>query len=190
MSEFEMKTLYALPINTIQALDSIGTFQGYASTPDKDKAKDVILKGSFAETLAYWKKEHKGFPNIYDEHNRHHFIGTCKSLYEDDKGLYVEGLLFVNDIPKAKEVYQSLKAGLKSCLSIGFYVKKSFLENGVRYIQKVDLVEISIVSNPCNSRAQIHEFKRDHDPTNHKDPDPTNRNVLTEIRKLTARLKA
>ena len=181
MSEFEMKTLHAFPMNALRPLDDVRTFRGYASTSDADKAGDVILPGAFSHTLAYWKKEHKGFPNIYDEHHRHHFIGTCKSLYEDHKGLYLEGVLFVEDIPKAKEVYESIKSGLKCCLSIGFYVRKSLLEQGIRYIQTLDLVEISIVTTPCNPKAQIHEFKRDHDPTHQK--------ILHQISQLMGRFK-
>jgi HK97 family phage prohead protease len=190
MSTFEMKTVHTLPINRIKAWDGVGNFFGYASTfGNTDKANDVIVKGAFSETLQSWKKKHKGFPNIYDEHNRYHCLGTCKTLEEDDTGLSVEGILFTQYIEKAREAYECLRSGLKHSLSIGFYVKKSFMNHGVRYIEKIDLLEVSIVTNPCNAKAQIHAFKRDHDPTSQQAHDGDSEKLLHGIRQLTKRLK-
>ncbi len=189
MSEFEMKTVHTLPIHRIKALDDAGTFSGYASTfGNTDKANDVIVKGAFSESLDSWKKKHKGFPNIYDEHHRYHCLGTCTTLEEDDTGLSVEGILFIQHIEKAREVHQLWRSGLKHSLSIGFYVKKSFMNHGVRHIEKIDLLEISIVTNPCNEKAQIHTFKRDHDPTSQQGYDRDEK-LLQGIRQLTKRLK-
>lgn len=165
MMPLECKTLVALNIKTIEPLREKGMFRGYASTPSVDKIKDVIVSGAFAHTLKKWEKEKKGLPNIYEEHDRNHFIGTCKKLREDAKGLYIEGKLFIDDIPRAQDVYAALVKGDKCGLSIGFHVKNYTLEGGVRKIQHLDLVEISIVNYPCNGEAKIHEFKTDHDPT-------------------------
>ncbi len=190
MSAFEMKTVHTLPINRIKALDDVGTFFGYASTfGNIDKANDVIVKGAFSESLDSWKKKHKGLPNIYDEHNRYHCLGTCKTLEEDDTGLSVEGILFTQYIEKAREIHQLWRSGMKHSLSIGFYVKKSSMEHGVRYIEKIDLLEVSIVTNPCNAKAQIHTFKRDHDPTSQQGHDRDSQKLLQEIHQLTKRLK-
>jgi len=178
MSDFEMKTLYSLPMNTVSPLKESGTFRGYASTTTLDKSQDIIEPGAFSKTLQYWQKRKNAYPNICAEHDRDHFIGTCTKLYEDHKGLYMEGKLFIEYIPKAQEVYDALISGKKRGLSIGFYVKKSSTEGRVRRIQQLDLVEISIVSHPCNQEAHIHEFKRDHDPTHD--------NTLAQIRRLIA----
>jgi phage head maturation protease len=78
---------------------------------------------------------------------------------------------------------------MKHSLSIGFYVKKSSMEHGVRYIEKIDLLEVSIVTNPCNAKAQIHTFKRDHDPTSQQGHDRDSQKLLQEIHQLTKRLK-
>ena len=189
MSEFEMKTVHTLPIHRIKALDDVGTFSGYASTfGNTDKANDVIVKGAFSESLDSWKKKHKGFPNIYDEHNRYHCLGICKTLEEDETGLSMQGTLFIQYIEKAREVYRALQSGLKHSLSIGFYVKKSSMNHGVRHIEKIDLLEVSIVTNPCNTQAQIHTFKRDHDPTCQQDNDRDEK-LLQGISQLTKRLK-
>jgi len=189
MSPFEMKTVHTLPIHRIKTLDDVGAFFGYASTfGNTDKANDVIVKGAFSQSLDSWKTQHKGFPNIYDEHNRYHCLGICKALEEDDVGLSMHGLLFTQHIEKAREVHQLWQSGLKHSLSIGFYVQKSSMAHGVRYIEKINLLEISIVTNPCNAQAQIHTFKRDHDPTGQQGHDRDSQQLLQGIRQLTKRL--
>jgi HK97 family phage prohead protease len=165
MNTMETKKLYALDIKNINPLKEPGTFRGYASTNSLDKINDRVAFGAFAETLDQWKNKKNGLPNIYEEHDRNHFIGTCKVLKEDAVGLYIEGKLFVDDIPKAHQVYQALLKGEKCGLSIGFYVVSAVSMDGIRTIKKLDLVEISIVTYPCNPEAKIHEFKTDHDPT-------------------------
>jgi hypothetical protein len=165
MTHLECKTLYTLDIKGIEPLAEKGMFRGYASTPSMDKIKDIVLSGAFENTLQKWEKDKEGLPNIYEEHDRNHFIGTCKKLSEDAKGLYMEGKLFIEDIPRARHVYNALVGGSKYGLSIGFHVKKYALEKGVRLIKQLDLVEISIVNYPCNAEAKIYEFKTDHDPT-------------------------
>lgn len=166
----ECKKILALPLGDLTPLQQPGTLRGYASTRHMDKVKDIILPGAFTQTLAHWQREKKGFPNIYEEHDPHHFIGTCKILREDKGGLYLEGKLFIEDIPRAQKVYEDLIKGQKGGLSIGFYVRQSHLQGGVRHIQSLDLVEISIVAHPCNGEAKIHEVKGVHDPTAPKDP--------------------
>jgi HK97 family phage prohead protease len=165
MKTMEMKKLYAFTIKNIHPLKEKGTFRGYASTTTLDKTNDVVALGAFSETLRQWKVKKNGFPNIYEEHDPHHFIGTCKDLQEDGSGLYIEGKLFIDDIPRANHVYQALIKGEKCGLSIGFYVVSAVNQGGVRTITKLDLVEVSIVTYPCNGEAKIHEFKTDHDPT-------------------------
>ncbi len=83
------------------------------------------------------------------------------SLKEDDTGLYVEGALLKDAVRQAAESYALMKAGAVSGLSIGYYVRASSFDEktGIRTLQKVDLVEISLVTFPANDEARIDAVK-------------------------------
>ncbi|WP_258292520.1 HK97 family phage prohead protease, partial [Escherichia marmotae] len=76
------------------------------------------------------------------------------------KGLYVEGKLLIDDVPRAKSTHALLKAGAIDGLSIGYSTKKANQQtNGVRELVEVDLSEISIVTQPANERSLITSVK-------------------------------
>lgn len=153
------------PLCPTTHLSERGMFWGYASTSSVDHAGDRIAKGAFSHTIHQWKTHHQRWPHLYEEHDPDRLIGTCKTLKETDKGLYVVGKLFLDDIPTANTVYEQMLSGSQCGLSIGFYVLKSRNISGYRLISQLDLREISVVQKPCNPEAQVHECKNDHDPT-------------------------
>jgi hypothetical protein len=63
------------------------------------------------------------------------------------------------DTPRVEEIRQKLKQGHINKMSIGFFIEaQSFIEQDgreYRVIEKADLIEISVVPIPANSRAEI-----------------------------------
>ena len=59
-------------------------------------------KGAFIGSLNDWQAKGK-MPPILWQHDRGQVIGVWTKLYEDDKGLFGEGKLLIDDVAKAKE---------------------------------------------------------------------------------------
>lgn len=138
-----------------------GTFQGYASIfGNTDNANDVVMKGAFKKTLADAKRNGSNPPMLW-QHDKYAPIGKWSSMIEDDKGLLVSGELFINDIAKAREAYSLMKANVITGLSIGYRTKQSGRDatTGARLLKEVDLLEVSIVTFPCNEAARINSVK-------------------------------
>jgi HK97 family phage prohead protease len=114
-------------------------FYGYASIfKVKDLNNDIILAESFDEEDLNPNK----IPFLY-EHYPEYKIGSISKILQNNKGLYVEGKI-------EKEFIQSSVFGL----SIGYIpIFKMKAYNGIRYISKLKLFEISMVKNPANKKA-------------------------------------
>jgi hypothetical protein len=80
---------------------------------------------------------------------------------EDEKGLYLEGRLLIEDVVQAREAHALLKAGAVNGLSIGYYViADSWNEKDrVRSLSELDLQETSIVTFPANDDARVDSVK-------------------------------
>lgn len=130
-----------------------GTFAGYASVFDVvDQQKDVVLRGAFTHTIAQRKHEIK----LLWQHQPDEPIGVIEQIFEDARGLYMQGKLLVG-ITKAREALLLLKAGAVTGLSIGYSPVRYKIdpETGVRKIAEVKLWEISLVTFPANPQAQV-----------------------------------
>ena len=144
----------------IKAVQEDGFFSGYGAVfGNIDWYNDVILPGAFTASLAKWRAKNK-MPPVLWNHNDSEPIGVYTNIYEDEKGLFVEGKLLVDDVPRAKSIHALLKAGAIDGLSIGYSTKKANQQgNGVRELVEVDLGEISIVTQPANERSVITSVK-------------------------------
>lgn len=137
----------------VKSLDAAGRFAGYASIFDVvDSQKDIILRGAFAETLKGRISEIK----MLWQHQQNEPIGVFERIFEDARGLYVEGKLLL-DVVRAREAYALLKEGVVSGLSIGYSPINYRLheKTGVRLLSAVELWEISLVTFPANEAAKI-----------------------------------
>jgi HK97 family phage prohead protease len=87
-------------------------------------------------------------------------LGAWKTIREDARGLYVEGLLSPG-VARAQEVHMLMKAGALDGLSIGFQTVKARTDGktGVRRILEADLWEISIVTFPMLPSARVSNVK-------------------------------
>lgn len=133
-----------------------GYFKGYAITwGNIDRAREVAVKGCFAESL----KENPRVKMQW-QHDYADLIGSYTKLEEDDTGLYCEGRINLATA-RGKEAYALLKAGDIDGLSIGYEVIEDRYDSvdNIRYLEKLNLYEISLVSVPCNPQAQVIDVK-------------------------------
>ena len=139
-------------------MGDFGIFEGYASVFDGiDSYNDSIVKGAYTDTLANRDRP----VAMYFNHSSFRSdmpatIGKWMSMEEDSRGLYVKGQLSLGH-PTADAIYASMRNETIDGLSIGFKMPQGGYEmrDGIRYLRKIDLVEISVVDNPADNAARI-----------------------------------
>lgn len=142
-----------------------GVFSGYASKYNgTDSYGDTILPGAYAKVAA----KAKNIPIFLNHASWEVPIGKYTKVEDRPNGLYVEGELTLS-IQKAHEVYDALKAGSMSGLSVGIMLSKKDYDlvddsdpwSG-RVIKNVsELREISVCTFPADSKARINAVKTD-----------------------------
>lgn len=145
----------------IKAVQEDGFFSGYGAVfGNIDWYNDVILPGAFKNTLSSWGSKGK-FPPVLWNHSTNEPIGVYTKMVEDERGLYVEGRLLIDDVPKAKSTHALLKAGAIDGMSIGYRtIKSSYNEvTDIRELIELDLDEISIVTTPANDQSLVTSVK-------------------------------
>ena len=145
----------------IKAVSDDGLFSGYASVFDNvDSYGDIVRKGAFVESIGEWESKGK-MPPILWNHDPSDPIGIYTKMQEDDKGLYVEGKLLIDDVPRAKQTHALMKAGVIDGLSIGYRVKEYLynVDEEVTDLIKLSLREVSIVTFPANPETRIEAVK-------------------------------
>lgn len=131
------------------------TFEGYASTfGNVDYGDDVIVKGAFIESL----KENSQVPILW-QHQMSNPIGVSIQLIEDDKGLFIKGRLPRDDRDVSGKVIPQMKVGSIKEMSIGFFTEESDMIDSIRYIKKIMLYEVSLVTKAMNNKAKVENFK-------------------------------
>lgn len=133
-----------------------GTFRGYASKFNGiDAYGDTILPGAYDKVLA----EGGMVPVFFNHESTDLPIGKYTKLSANSQGLYVEGVLAL-DLPRARDVYAALKAGIVTGLSVGIGIAdddwEPSAETGGKIIKNVSLLrEISICTFPADDRARV-----------------------------------
>ncbi len=143
---------------TLSGVTGEGRFSGYASIfGEVDLGKDAIEPGAFSQSLA---RRGAGGVRMLFQHDPSEPLGAWKTIREDARGLYVEGMLSPG-VARAKEVHMLMKAGALDGLSIGFQTVKARTDGktGVRRILEADLWEISIVTFPMLPSARVSNVK-------------------------------
>ena len=121
-------------------------FAGYAAVFDRpDKGGDIIRKGAFAKAL-----ERPGEVPLLWQHEAGAVIGRIEHLSEDKRGLRV--IASVGDARTSR----LLGSGKVDGLSFGYRVREAKSRVGVRELVELDLVEVSLVANPMQSKARVH----------------------------------
>lgn len=146
----------------LKALNSDGTFEGYASTfGNIDSYDDTVEAGAFAKSIA------EKTPALLWQHKADEVIGTIIEMKEDEVGLFVKGRLLVDAIQRAKEVYELLKAKAIKSMSIGYRANayefrkspKAHYGDEIRVLKEIDLLDISLVTFPADKHAKVMSVK-------------------------------
>jgi HK97 family phage prohead protease len=121
-------------------------FAGYAAVFGRaDKGGDVIRKGAFLRTL-----QRAGEVPLLWQHKAGTVIGRIEHLSEDQRGLRV--IASVGDVRASR----LLGDGKVDGLSFGYRVREAKSAGGLRELIDLDLVEVSLVVNPMQSKARVH----------------------------------
>lgn len=145
----------------LKSLTDKGGFSGYGSVFNVvDKGGDIVAPGAFAESLAAWAKSGRAVPVLW-QHNTDEPIGAWTGLKEDDHGLLGDAQLWLDEAPYARLAHKGMTTKAITGLSIGYRVKKYSInkDTNVYTLEKLDLVEISVVTNPMNDDARVDSVK-------------------------------
>lgn len=134
--------------------------EGFASTPDLDRYRDIVEPKAFEEAIEMYMKN----PVILYQHDGNKPVGVATAAKITGKGFWIRASI------KDEDTKTKILDGRMRAFSIGYLALESALqhEDGspfnaekdsiwdpemVRVIKKLDLVEVSIVSTPANGNA-------------------------------------
>ena len=132
-----------------------GYFEGYGSVFGAvDSYREVVEKGAFADSLK------KKMPKLLIQHSSWMVGGKFLEAREDDKGLWLRGRLNLK-VQHAREAYELIKDDSFSGMSIGFNTIEERFDkaSGITYLEKLDLWEVSLVTFPANTLANVERVK-------------------------------
>ncbi len=120
--------------------------KGYANTITKDRAGDVILSEAWTTSNAL--KNFMKNPIMLFGHNHSRPIGKILDLVPTESGLMVEGEVSSADL----QIYSLIRDEVLKTFSVGFYIKDAEWDDMTEtfIIKDLELLEISVVSVPCN----------------------------------------
>lgn len=150
----------AVPLE-LKELDDSGTFTGYGSVFSvTDYGNDVVEPGAFEASIKAWKNSGRAVPALW-QHKTDEPIGTWTELSEDDHGLLGKAELWLDESPYARIAHKGMQTKAITGLSIGYRVKRESFDrkNGVNRLHELELVEISVVTNPMNDFARVSAVK-------------------------------
>lgn len=148
-----------------------GIIKGYGSTfgGKPDSYGDIIIEGSFLSSLSKGGRGGMGFPMLW-QHNTDDPIGDWTNLAENKKGLFGEGPI-EKESQEGLRKYNLAQMGAVKGLSIGFDLDRDKTgnvdpkvyemdeKNKIRYLKKINLWEISLVTFAANTRARVTGIK-------------------------------
>jgi len=133
-------------------------FEGHGSVfGNEDLGGDIVVPGAFAKSL----REHSragSLPQMFWMHDASRVCGKWTEMREDDRGLFVKGVLAPT--PLGDEIRTLLKMDAVKGLSIGYVEREAdYDQQGRRLIKDAELWEVSVVSLPMNPLAQVAHAK-------------------------------
>ena len=140
--------------------EATGTFSARAATWRKDRDGDRFAPGCFSPSI----KERKGMIPVFVSHDHQQWVGATTSLAEDEKGLTLEGRLFLESVA-GREAWSRMKEcdsiGFPLGLSVGFITKDAEYDEAsrTRLIKEVDLWEVSFTPFPAQYGTGMDGFK-------------------------------
>jgi HK97 family phage prohead protease/HK97 family phage major capsid protein len=130
---------------TTDKIDSI-FIEGYASTVDIDRSGDVVPASVWEKGMQNYLKN----PIILAQHDHDDPIGRMVEHKLDAKGLWIKAR-----ISAAAEVFSLIKDEVLTAFSIGFRILDAEYNSAaeVFVVKELELIEISVVSVPCNQNT-------------------------------------
>lgn len=139
---------------------SVIRIAGYASVfAVPDKGGDVVVAGAFAEAAA-------PVPLLW-QHKPHEPIGFVDSLREDGRGLRITARIVASG--RGAEAAALVKAGALDGLSFGYRVKAASPTRGGRRLERIELVEVSLVTFPMQREARVLGWQEEQDDAGTED---------------------
>jgi hypothetical protein len=129
---------------------------GYASVfNESDLSGDVVSPGAFSQTIKEIEASGHALPMLVG-HDQNSVVGSWRELSEDAVGLFVSGRIN-SDVSRAREILSLVRNKDLSGLSIGFQTPPDgrVIKSGVPHLEKVRLLEISLVAVPAAPRARV-----------------------------------
>ncbi len=122
------------------------------STPTPDRVKDVLEPGG-VDVSAY-----RANPIVLADHDRTSPIGTAEIEIKSDRVEAVVTFAPAGASSKADEYCALAKAGVLNTVSPGFIEKEAApIKGGGVHITRWELLELSLVTVPCNAEATVIE---------------------------------
>lgn len=137
--------------------------EGYASTTSLDRSSDIIESTAWNKSGGLRNFEQN--PILLFNHNYDKPIGKVVEISTDSKGLRIKGIISKS----AGDVYNLVKEGVLSTFSVGFMIKDADYDKTAEglIIKDAELLEISVVSVPCNQDATFSVAKSFDDPNDY-----------------------
>jgi len=131
--------------------DGALTVVGYANTKGKDRVGDVVLPEAFTKTLPMYMEN----PILLYMHDWDKVAGKVIHAEIDEKGLKVKAR--ISGAKDCEDVRTKINEGILSTFSIGYNEIEADWEKdtATNVVSEVELLEISIVSIPCNTEAKF-----------------------------------
>lgn len=147
----------------IKAVDDTGVVEGYGSTfgGEPDSYGDIVVRGAFTDTLAAHKAAGTMPLMLWGHQSFDPPIGNWTDMAEDRKGLKVVGQIDLED-PVGRRVHRAMMRKAVRTLSIGYDTVESREDpkrRNVRFLEKLDLWEVSPVNFAANRSAVITDVK-------------------------------
>jgi HK97 family phage prohead protease/HK97 family phage major capsid protein len=145
-------------------IDSI-FIEGYASTNDIDRSGDVVPSSVWEKGIQNYLKN----PIILSQHDYDDPVGRMVEYKVDGKGLWIKAR-----VSAAAEIFSLVKDKVLTAFSVGFRIMDAEYNAAaeVFMIKELELVEISIVSVPCNQNTVFNlskAFNNDEDYSKFKE---------------------
>lgn len=121
--------------------------EGYASTNDIDRARDVVPTSVWEKGMENYLKN----PVILAYHDHDSPCGRMIDHKIDSKGLWIKARIS----SAAEEIFNLVRDGLITAFSIGFRILDAEYNAAaeVFLVKELELVEISVVTVPCNQNT-------------------------------------
>lgn len=138
-------------------------FAGYAAIFEReDRGGDVIAPGAFADSLARHAAAGAPLPLLW-QHDAGQPIGLVEGIGEDRRGLRVIARLAPRPGIAARAA-EALRLGRIDGLSFGYRVVDAEGERP-RRLNRLDIVEVSLVAHPMQPLARVHAVEEASQPS-------------------------